>query len=191
VEKNLSIAMKLLSLFAGCSIAAVTLTSVAYASVWKSFTSKDGGFSILLPGQPTIIEEQVKTGKVRKFVAENLAQGTVYMVIYSSKGTNDFQMIAQNGRMVSQRSISLQSYRGQERIYESAKDIIKHRTYFAGQRVYQVVASIDKQKYKHLARSTEGFLNSFRITKKATRQPIRAVSASAFTLSDQAAASAN
>jgi hypothetical protein len=189
VEKNLSIAMKLLSLFMGCSIAAVTLTSVAYASVWKPFTSKDGGFSILLPGQPTIIEEQVRTGKVRKFVTENVAQGTVYMVIYSSKGTNDFQMIAQNGRMVSQRSISLQSYRGQERIYESAKDIIKHRTYFAGQRVYQVVAAIDKQKYKYLARSTEGFLNSFRIIKKATRQPVGSVAA-ASSLSDRAAASA-
>jgi hypothetical protein len=182
--------MKLLSLFIGCSIAATTLTSVAHASVWKSFTSKDGGFSVLLPGQPTIIEEQAKAGKVRKFVAENLVQGVVYMVIYSNKGTNDFQMIAQNGRMVSQRSISLQSYRGQERIYESAKDIIKHRTYFAGKRVYQVVASIDKQKYKYLARSTEGFLNSFRITKKATRQPVGAISASALTVGDRVAVSA-
>jgi hypothetical protein len=182
--------MKLLSLFVGCSIATVTLTSVANASVWKSFTSKDGGFSILLPGQPTIIEEQVRTGKVRKFVTENLTQGTVYMVIYSNKGTNDFQMIAQNGRIVSQRNISLQSYRGQERIYESAKDIIKHRTYFAGKRVYQVVASIDKQKYKYLARSTEGFLNSFRITKKSTRQLSGAISASALTFRDLIAANA-
>jgi hypothetical protein len=173
--------MKLLSLFVGLSVVATALPAVGQASVWKSFTSKEGGFSVLLPGQPTIIEEQIKNAKVRKFVTENFAQGTVYMVIYSNRGTQDFQMMAQNGRLVSRRTITLQNHRGQERIYESAKEIIKHRTYFAGNRVYQLVASIDKQKYKYLARSTEGFLNSFRLTAKTPRQPIKStISASVF-----------
>jgi hypothetical protein len=142
--------------------------SQAAISVWKPFTSKDGKFTVLMPGQPTIIEETVRNSAVRKFVAEDNTQGTVYMVIYSQRGTRttDLQSIVQNGKLLSKRSISIQKQLGQESIYESSKEIIKHRTFIAGNRTYQIVAAIDKQKYKDLSSSTEGFLNSFKVDLK-------------------------
>lgn len=152
------------------SIIASTIISPSQAasSVWKPFTSKDGKFTVLMPGQPTIIEETVRNSAVRKFVAEDSAQGTVYMVIYSQRGTRttDLQSIVQNGKLLSKRSISIQKQLGQESIYESSKEIIKHRTFVAGNRTYQIVAAIDKQKYKDLSSSTEGFLNSFKVDLK-------------------------
>jgi hypothetical protein len=142
--------------------------AMAASSVWKPFTSKDGRFTVLMPGQPTIIEETVRNTAVRKFVAEDNTQGTIYMVIYGPRGTRtaDLQSIVQNGKLLSKRSISIQQQPGQESIYESAKEIIKHRVFIAGNRAYQIVAAIDKQKYKDLSGSTEGFLNSFKVDLK-------------------------
>jgi hypothetical protein len=90
------------------------------------------------------------------------------MVIYSQRGTRttDLQSIVQNGKLLSKRSISIQKQLGQESIYESSKEIIKHRTFIAGNRTYQIVAAIAKQKYKDLSGSTEGFLNSFKVDLK-------------------------
>lgn len=142
--------------------------AMAASSIWKPFTSKDGRFTVLMPGQPTIIEETVRNSAVRKFVAENDTQGSIYMVIYSQRGTRttDLQSIVQNSKLISKKSISIQQYFGQESIYESPKEIIKHRTFIAGNRSYQIVAAIDKQKYKDLSGSTEGFLNSFKVDLK-------------------------
>ncbi|MHC5857035.1 hypothetical protein [Nostoc sp.] len=154
---------------------------------WKLYNAPDGRFSILMPGSPNRNTEHQKTymGEITLeiFVAQPLKQQVAYIVAY-----NDFpysygqmadpQVVLNNARdmalkttksnLISQRNIrSSNNHPGKEIEYiNSGGKITKSRMYVAEGRLYQVMAITTKKQQKTLAKTINGYLNSFHVVLK-------------------------
>ncbi|QLE41715.1 hypothetical protein FD723_15670 [Nostoc sp. C052] len=154
---------------------------------WKLYNAPDGRFSILMPGNPNRNTEYQKTymGEITLeiFVAQPPKQQVAYIVAY-----NDFpysygqmadpQVVLNNARdmalkttksnLISQRNIrSSNNHPGKEIEYINAGGkITKSRMYVAEGRLYQVMAITTKKQQKTLAKTINGYLNSFHVVLK-------------------------
>ena len=153
------------------------------SSPWKDFHSKEGGFSVSMPGTPVEKRQAYHTqaGPVEAhfFTVEADRGSLVYMVVYGDypealMAANDREMLLDaardgavgniQGTLVSERTVSLGGHPGRELQVLSAdgKLALRMRIYLANNRQYQVVAVMPKE-----TRSTEDrdrFLDSFRLT---------------------------
>lgn len=158
-------------------------------SVWKPFSSKEGGFTILLPGTPTQETSRVNTdvGPVsvkRFYVIRN--NEALYGVAYSdfpnksSLNSGEInQLLAQvvsgfvqgsRGKLVSQKPIRLGDFPGREvRIQLPQGVIARGRIYWVNNRLYQVVVATNKE--NSLTKTIEGFFNSFRLPNNSAPSP--------------------
>ncbi len=173
---------------------ATTLTVVASVpmaqSIWKRFSSTEGRFAVLFPGEPGELKRPVQYGtdqatEFRMFYVERPKEKIVYAVAY-----NDFPMAGNtitpelmqralvSGRdsmlkslqatLISERPIQLDTAPGREIIFKLPNNALgRIRIYFVGQRLYQVWSIVDADRQKYLTKSIEGFLNSFEVVSNA------------------------
>ncbi len=155
---------------------------IAQQSIWKEFSSQEGGFKVLLPGTPTQTKDKVNTrnGSIptNVFVVGRQNEA-VYVVGYADFPKNisltsrevqpllpqlNSRRSAQTGvRVVSQRTLRLKNVPGREiRLQDSQGVSLRVRTYAINKRLYQVAVITNKE--ASLTKSIEGFFNSFQLT---------------------------
>ena len=162
-------------------------------SVWKTFTSTEDNFSILMPGNPRPVRASINFGdsnqgnislNIRGFVAsqyDNRVQYTVRIMQFppqiSLREVNPNQMLDQmqnrewrntESRLLERRNLRLNNYPGREIKMavlnrNNQNYVITIRTYIVRQRVYQVSVAVPPDLERGLSRSNAGFLNSFRL----------------------------
>jgi hypothetical protein len=150
-------------------------------SIWKRFSSSDGRFAVLFPGEPTVVKQALpyadgQTTEIHAFYVERPTEDTTYAVAY-----NDFpfggevspELLKQafdNGRdrmvgeakLLSEQTISLGQFGGREfKFIRNDGKLTRARMYYVGGRLYQIVVETGRE--KHLTKSIEGFLNSFQL----------------------------
>ncbi len=146
---------------------------------WQMFSSQEGRFEILMPGQPEKTTQPLNTRDgaydIHMVTAEE--QGNGYMVMYSDyldalvnreTPTQTLQqwqsgfVNAMQGRVTNQRSINLNSYRGREIEYETNNGLVgKARFFLVDGRLYQVVVMSSQGRSGGFNRNANRFLESF------------------------------
>ncbi|MFM2061554.1 MAG: hypothetical protein RLZZ507_1224 [Cyanobacteriota bacterium] len=159
-------------------------------SIWKIFSDPEGGFSILMPGTPTVAKQKVNTKdgtvEVHIFTVERQQEEVKYTVAYIDYPEEYIDILKRNnmveqaidagkktalqnakGTLISEEKISLGDYLGKEVNYTKPGDkIIKQRIFLVGRRLYQVSAETTIQKQKYLTKSISGFCDSFKLLAK-------------------------
>ncbi|HLP92012.1 MAG TPA: hypothetical protein VK184_25910 [Nostocaceae cyanobacterium] len=154
-------------------------------SIWQQFSSKEGKFSILMPGKPKQGRQTITTlvGNVQLsvFAVERKQDNVQYAVTYSDFSPQYIEHIKKNnlveevletgkisvlqnakGKLISERRISLNGHVGRELKYtRPGNKIVRHRMYLVDKRLYQVIVQTDTKKENFLTMRIEGFFNSF------------------------------
>jgi hypothetical protein len=151
---------------------------------WKEFTSGEGRFSILLPRTPRQTTETVDTpvGEIDEHSFTVIHGNITYIVSYSDYpqnvlSTGDPQAILDSfsdsavtsieGRLLSERSISLNGYLGRELKIKIADDpdttIAQIRIYLVGNRLYYIYTLAPEDRAS--SPSVDRFLNSFKLVR--------------------------
>jgi hypothetical protein len=154
---------------------------------WKTFTPPDRSFTVLMPGKPKQETQIQKTylGEINLnlFVAQPPKQEVAYLVSYNEFPFNYAEMNTPEeilkkaeyntikttqSRVVNERKIrSSNGHPGKEIEYVDASGkVTKTRMYFAQGRLYQVTAIVSKKQQKTLAKTINGYLNSFQLVLK-------------------------
>ncbi|MDZ7957130.1 MAG: hypothetical protein RMY34_04350 [Aulosira sp. DedQUE10] len=155
---------------------------------WKVFTGPDGRFSVLMPGIPKRDTQSQKTymGEINLelFVVQPPKQEVVYVVAYNDfpysygqmanpqtvlNNARDIALKTTKSNLISQRDIrSTNGHLGKEIEYvNSGGKVTKTRMYFAQGRLYQVMAITSRKQRRSLAKTINGYLNSFNVVLKA------------------------
>lgn len=181
-------------LFTGCTINHRVLAnqpSNITPSVWKTFSSSPGKFTILMPGIPQENKRTLKnkngTVQVYTFMVLRPQEEVKYAVTYTEYPQEYINLLNQNnlvdtalnngknsalkkaqGTLVNETKItlktSLKNYIGREIHYtKPGNKIVKLRIYLVNKRLYQIVAETTTKREKFLNKSISGFLNSFTI----------------------------
>lgn len=151
-------------------------------SIWNPFSSNQGLFTVLMPGKPTQANTKVNTslGTIPvNMVYVNRNQEAIYLVAYSDlppnvsiKNSREMNQIlteivsgfseGARAKLLSQRTIKLKNSPGKEIRVQLDKGLMaRARLYLVNKRLYQVVVATNKE--KDLAKSIQGFLNSFQV----------------------------
>ena len=147
---------------------------------WKEFSSKEGRFSVLVPGTPSEQTQKLDTGvgaiDLHFFVAEQ--DGFQYLVSYNDypdamvreadadkvlDGARDGVVANVQGRLLNEVKVWLANYPGRElriRIPEG-RQAMRTRLYFVGNRLYQV--GVLSAEDGAAADEVSKFLNSFKL----------------------------
>jgi len=146
-------------------------------SEWSVYSSKDGGFSIMMPGMP---KEEVSTQEV-----PNLGKAQIHVFVVKDESgfyplakidqehADEFgkgflrsvgQGIAQgaNGKVVKETEIDLGTYSGKEILIALPAGLVTARAYFIKRRGYQLVAGPSTAGAEN--GNIKKFLDSFRVT---------------------------
>lgn len=154
---------------------------------WRTYTAPDGYFSVLLPGMPKQKKQVQKTYlgiiNVEIFSLQPVYQEVGYVITYnefpnSYAKMNSPQKIMDEAqyaelkttqsRLISQRNIRSSNFHpGREIEYvNSIGKVTKMRMFFAHDRLYKVMAITSKEQRPLLAKTIDGYLNSFQIILK-------------------------
>jgi len=156
----------------------ISLLSVAVHAQQENaaatFTSKEGGFSVRLPGKPTEKTEEISSNNgpttLHTFMVD---QGQRFFLVgYSDYQTKlDVSSSLENvvkgqveslkGKITSDKSVTLAGYQGRSVTIETEETIFFSTVYVAGNRLYQLMSGRPKS-----AEATAGikeFFDSFRI----------------------------
>ncbi|MTJ55465.1 hypothetical protein FJR38_23690 [Anabaena sp. UHCC 0253] len=156
-------------------------------SIWKLFYAPDSSFRILMPGNPKVEKQTVKTKsgniELNMFTVERKQEDVKYVVGYVDYSSEYIELLNRNnlvekalengrdsvvkkakGILISEQKITLGNYSGKEISYSKPGDkIVKQRIYLVDKRLYQVSVETTKRRQKYLTKSIEGFLNSFNV----------------------------
>lgn len=155
-------------------------------SIWKPFSSQEGGFTILMPGNPKEQNRTVTTKlgsipiKTFSVIRQNEAlYGVGYSDLPGNSSLNSSEInelltgIASGfaegsrGKIVSQQNIRLGNFQGREIRLRLERGVIAiGRMYLVNKRLYQVVVATNKE--RNLTKSIEGFFRSFRLVNNST-----------------------
>ncbi|MTJ50740.1 hypothetical protein [Dolichospermum sp. UHCC 0259] len=154
---------------------------------WRTFTSPDGHFTVLMPGMPKRKTQIQKThmGKIKLeiFLIQPPQQEAAYIVTYNEfpdsyvKMTNPQTIMDQaqyveltttKSRLLNQRNIRSSNFHpGKEIEYVNAiGKITKTRMFVAHGRLYKVMAIVSKKQHDTLNKTITGYLNSFKLVVK-------------------------
>jgi hypothetical protein len=160
-----------LLMFAGCEV-----------TTWKEFESKEGGFSVQMPGPPAekrqTFNTQVGSVDARFFTVEADRGSSVFMVVYGDypealMATEDRNILLDaardgavgniQGTLLSERAISIGDHPGRELQVQSSdgKLALQIRIYLVRNRQYQVVMVSPKSTPSTADR--DRFFNSFKL----------------------------
>ena len=155
-------------------------------SIWKPFSSQEGGFRVLMPGTPTQDQRTTKT-EMGAFPTNTFTvireQEAGYVVGYldfpkniplNSRNQNQYLTAVATGfaqgaggRLVSQRNIQLRNLPGREIRLQFEQGVIgRGRMFLDNKRLYVALALTDKE--SSLTKSIQGFLDSFQLVNRAT-----------------------
>jgi hypothetical protein len=155
-------------------------------SIWKPFSSKEGGFRVLMPGTPTQEQRTTKT-QMGAFPTNTFSvireQEAGYVVGYldfpknlslNSRNQNQYLTAVATGfaqgaggRLVSQRNIRLRNLPGKEIRLQFEQGVIgRGRMFLDNKRLYVAIAITDKE--SSLTKSIQGFLDSFQLVNRST-----------------------
>lgn len=142
-------------------------------SIWSVFRSEDGGFSLLMPGQPITSSSD----GVTSYSITRAKESVTYTVSYTdfpinpAKEANGIQnalagvktgIVEEGGKIQQQQTINLKGFPGEElRVVMPDGALTRLRSYIVGKRLYLIMASTDNE--RNLKRSLQGFLDSFRV----------------------------
>jgi len=161
-------------------LSSLFLLSVAYSSNWKTYTIKDGKFTIELPGEPKQQTQTLDTefGKLDMSMLIYTNENSSYIVGFtdypkSSMTTVNIDTFFENakkgalkntnGTLLQEKVIAYKTYPGRE-IKVSAmngKAIILMRFFLAGNRFYEVLAALPPD--EEYTENTKRFFDSFTI----------------------------
>ena len=140
---------------------------------WVEFTSKEGGFSVLMPKEPTM-RKQTAPGSVEvcMFIAEYpvVAYGVRYndlpgKVADPEKALDDGcagAVRSSGGMLLTEKKISLDGYPGREiRIKTRDNIIYTARIYVVGQRFYQTIVTVPEG--MDISKAMKKFMDSFKL----------------------------
>jgi hypothetical protein len=119
---------------------------------WKDFENSEAKFSARFPGDPKRTQRPAR-GRVRDVAYELEVNGVAYGVVYADLDkaglTNttpeqyieqQHQALANGGKLQSEKSVTLGSYKGKEFVFEVPNQGTAHmRFYAAGRRLYSVL----------------------------------------------------
>ncbi len=151
----------------------------AQESIWKRFTSKRGGFSIVIPGTPT----ERKEGELTLFELIREDESVRYSVGFldlpvapgsDKKLQNEVYDGVEKGAAKDQgdlqsfRTIQLSGFPGREMNFKLPDEMVaKWRVYIVNKRAYFVnVTTTQQNQEQGLATSIDVFLSSFRLVGK-------------------------
>jgi hypothetical protein len=159
----------------------VLIPVAGHADEWKTYSSKEGGFSVLIPGKPQEQTQQVKApdGKLTvHLVVSALDRDRVVFVSYSDvpakaiegkqeaflDGTVKGNVNSLKGKLVTEKKIEVGKKKrpGREILLElTEKKQYRSRIVLAGNRLFQVVALGSEGFVK--GKEVEQYLNSFKL----------------------------
>lgn len=150
-------------------------------SIWKPFSSPEGGFRVLMPGTPIPGKDNVNTQSgsipINFFVAVR-PEEAFYVVAYAdfprtvSLNSREVQELLpkidptaaqrEGVRVVNQRNIRLGNYPGRElKLQDREGFTLRWRAYLVNKRLYQIGVVTNKE--ASLTKSIDGFFNSFQL----------------------------
>lgn len=149
------------------------------------FASKEGHYSVLMPGTPTESTQKVPTpaGEIVANIATvEQSRGVGYAVSYNDMpfdenqlkepgavdkvldGSANGQVTNVKGKLISQKPIKLGDYPGREVYFEvPEKGEIRSRIFLVGKRLYQTM--VQGPKVTVTSKDADKFLDSFKLTK--------------------------
>ncbi len=150
-------------------------------SVWKPFSSPEGGFTVLFPGTPNTDKPNTNTtadsNTLQSFsvLRENEAlyvvsyRNMLEQVIQNSRDPNKVlaavvSRISQGskGNLLNEKNITLGKFPGKEIRFQLEKNIfLRGKIYLVNQRLYQLFVVTNQE--ANLTKSIDGFFNSFQI----------------------------
>ncbi|MEY3333781.1 MAG: hypothetical protein ACLBM1_14545 [Cuspidothrix sp.] len=154
---------------------------------WRTFTSPDGRFTVLMPGKHKQKTQIQKTymGKIKLeiFLAQPPQQEAAYIVTYNEFPDSYVQMnspqkimdeaqymelTTTQSRLLNQRNIRSSNFHpGREIEYvNTIGKVTKTRMFVAHDRLYKVMAIVSKKQHDSLNKTVTGFLNSFQLVVK-------------------------
>lgn len=159
------------------------LVSIAYAqqsATVSDYVSEKGGFSVKFPGKPEEKVDKVSSadGMLDVYSAMLESGGNAYLVLYTDyndpvtaeeidkilKAVSDGGVQAINGKVITQKSITLKGNKGISEEIETEEYIHVHNYYLVGQRLYQVIFTMPKGAKK--PSEADVFIESFDIVTK-------------------------
>lgn len=157
---------------------------------WKEFYSLDGRFRILFPGKPVeqsaVSEKEAGRLEGRLYALE--AAGGTYIAAYNDLSTTvtghgavssmldrgrDAALASGQGKLVSEKAVSVAGYPGREIKAEIPEGMILAKVYLVRQRLYQLIVftpdlrTLPRLKCAFYESSAHKFLDSFRLIKVA------------------------
>lgn len=165
------------------------------AKAWKEISSREGGFSVLMPGTPERLVQRLPTpdGKVMEVVIHSLRTSNQYGVIYadypvdvSAPGAARLVLdevvkdafAEVKSVTLDEREISLGAHPGRALTQRLAEGQIMHvRMYLVGPRLYQVAVTLpgadgaDAATLKSREETAAKFLDSFKLLNEREAKP--------------------
>lgn len=149
---------------------------------WEQFSSREGGFSVLMPVKPTQKKQATNSGSLpleaNQFTA-SLEEGKITYSVSYTNFPNEFAQLPPNVlldslssrftsdsrlKVLSQQDIRLGRYSGKEfKLETPGATIVKYRVYLVEQRLYQLIAEVPKDRESTLSSDTERFMSSFQL----------------------------
>jgi len=145
---------------------------------WKEFTSEEGGFSVLMPGEPTYSVQPAPTAQgsvqIHMYLLEHgvMAYGVMYNDVLGEiidvqkflDERRDAAVKTVSGSQVTEKSISIEGQPGREIKFNTADNIqYTGRLYLVDGRLYQVIATAPAGVNADAA--TAKLMDSFKILK--------------------------
>lgn len=158
-------------------------STTAQESLWKRFTSKQAGFSVVMPGTPT----ERKENGLRQFEVirddESVRYAVGILELPVAPGNNrklqnevyeGIRKGAANGQadLLSFRTIQLNGFPGREMNFKLPDEMVaKWRVYLVDRRAYFInVTTTEENQASGLATSIDVFLNSFRLIRTSPKK---------------------
>jgi hypothetical protein len=162
-------------------IAAKTKDKEKGTAAWKEFTSKEGGFVVLMPGVPVEDKKALRLpsgpADLNLYVVERKKEETAYIVAYCElpetvlkNGTDENRLdyaqkravASTKGKLAGEKKIKLGTYPGRELRFEvEGKGEVRQRIYAAREKVYQLMVAGPKEMTD--SKDADKFFQSFKL----------------------------
>jgi hypothetical protein len=161
------------------TISLFVFTTFADAPEWKEFSSEEGRFKVLMPGEPKAYQLDTESdfGKGKLNMFRVMAGETGYVANYSDfpeaikkqplkqvfDSSRDGAIANLSGKLATEKDIKLGDHPGRETLIDvSGKAMFRAKVYLVGRRMYQVVMVGSKEAVS--SKDAEKFFDSFKLT---------------------------
>ncbi len=165
-------------------VAEVVCGSQQHSSQWIKYSSPEGRYSVLLPGEPKLSSQEASTAdgaKFTQYMASSPDANTVCLIgyfdhvgnrVFNFDKSRDGFIGAVKGTLLTESVISLGGYPGREmkvtaKSADGAEYVLRVRTYDVGSRVYVVqFIFLSSEDTPAVAENARKYFDSFALTKE-------------------------